>query len=129
MRALRLSRITTIRYSRMWPAVRRMRKRQRLALRGEVLFKLPSDAQLLVTGRYAREDVHAGSWEERATYNVGPGVDAYLPANVNQYGACPGCNASGVPNSGPFTIRDNLSGLRRSRPQASARSTPRTSRE
>jgi iron complex outermembrane receptor protein len=81
------------------------------ALRGEVLFKLPSDAQLLVTGRYAREDVHAGSWEERATHNVGPGVDAYLPANVNQYGACAGCNASGVPNSGPFTTRDNLSGF------------------
>ena len=81
------------------------------ALRGELLFKLPTDARLLVTGRYAREDVHAGSWEERATYNVGPGVDAYLPSNLNQYGTCPGCNASGVPNSGPFTIRDNLSGF------------------
>src|SRR3569833_136936 len=33
------------------------------ALRGELLFKLPSDAQLLLTGRYARQDVHAGSWE------------------------------------------------------------------
>src|SRR3977135_876249 len=31
------------------------------ALRGEVLFKLPADSQLLVTGRYAREDVHAES--------------------------------------------------------------------
>ncbi len=81
------------------------------ALRGELLFKLRADAQLLVTGRYAREDVHAGSWEERATYNVGPGVDAFLPSNLNQYGTCPGCNASGVPNSGPFTTRDNLSGF------------------
>jgi iron complex outermembrane receptor protein len=81
------------------------------ALRGELLFKLPTDAQLLVTGRYAREDVHAGSWEERATYNIGPGVDAYLPASLNQYGTCPGCNASGVSNSGPFTTRDNLSGF------------------
>src|ERR1700716_1861987 len=56
------------------------------ALRGELLFKLPADSQLLVTGRYAREDVHAGSWEVRATYNVGPGVDAFLPANQDHYG-------------------------------------------
>jgi iron complex outermembrane receptor protein len=61
--------------------------------------------------KWSSEDVHAGSWEERATYNVGPGVDAYLPANLDQYGTCPGCNASGVPNSGPFTTRDNLSGF------------------
>jgi iron complex outermembrane receptor protein len=82
------------------------------ALRGEVLFKLPSDGQLLVTGRYAREDVHAGSWEVRATYfNPAVGTDTFLPANLNQYGVCPGCNASGVPNSGPFTTRDNLSGF------------------
>lgn len=82
------------------------------ALRGELLFKLPADAQLLVTGRYAREDVHAGSWEERATYfDTVSGMDQFLPANLNQYGTCPGCNASGVPNSGPFTTRDNLSGF------------------
>jgi iron complex outermembrane receptor protein len=83
------------------------------ALRGELLFKLPEAAQLLLIGRYARQDVHAGSWEERATYNVGPGVNDYLPPDVNQYGTCPGCNASGVPNSGPFTIRDNISGFAR----------------
>jgi iron complex outermembrane recepter protein len=82
------------------------------ALRGELLFKLPADAQLLLTGRYAKQDVHAGSWEERATYfDKVTGMDQYLPANLNQYGTCPGCNASGVPNSGPFTIRDNLSGF------------------
>jgi len=82
------------------------------ALRGELLFKLPADAQLLVTGRYAKQDVHAGSWEQRATYfNSDAGMDQYLPANLNQYGTCPGCNASGVPNSGPFTTRDNLSGF------------------
>jgi iron complex outermembrane recepter protein len=84
------------------------------ALRGELLFKLPSDAQLLLTGRYARQDVHAGSWEERATYfDSVTGMDQYLPANLNQYGTCPGCNASGVPDSGPFTTRDNLSGFAR----------------
>ena len=81
------------------------------ALRTEFLFDLPGAAQLLLTGRYARQDVNAGSWEERATYNVAPGVDGFLPANLNYYGTCPGCNASGVPNSGPFTIRDNLSGF------------------
>jgi len=82
------------------------------ALRAELLFKLPSDAQLLLTGRYARQDVHAGSWEERATYlDPATGLSAYLPANVDAYGTCPGCNASGVPNSGPFTTRDNYSGF------------------
>ncbi|HUI59612.1 MAG TPA: TonB-dependent receptor, partial [Steroidobacteraceae bacterium] len=80
------------------------------ALRGELLFKLPSDARLLVTGRFAREDVHAGSWEERATKNVALGYDVYLPPDENYWGTCNGCNASGVPNSGPFTIRDNISG-------------------
>jgi iron complex outermembrane receptor protein len=66
------------------------------ALRGELLFKLPADAQLLLTGRYARQDVHAGSWEERATYmSPDTHLSAYLPANVDAYGTCPGCNASG----------------------------------
>ena len=83
------------------------------ALRGELLFKLPSDARLLVTGRFAREDVHAGSWEERATKNVALGYDVYLPPDENYWGTCNGCNASGVPNSGPFTIRDNISGFAR----------------
>src|SRR5215470_10756255 len=63
------------------------------ALRAELLFKLPSAAQLLLIGRYARQDVHAGSWEERATYNVAPGVNDYLPPTVNAWGTCPGCNA------------------------------------
>ena len=71
------------------------------ALRGELLFKLPAEGQLLLTGRYAKQDVHAGSWEERATYfDSATGMDQYLPANLNQYGTCPGCNASGVANSG-----------------------------
>ncbi|MBV9620694.1 MAG: TonB-dependent receptor, partial [Gammaproteobacteria bacterium] len=29
------------------------------------------------------------------------------------YGTCPGCNASGLPNSGPFVIRDSISGFTR----------------
>ena len=83
------------------------------ALRGQLLFKLPAQAQLLVSGRYSREDVHAGSWEERPTYNVAPGVDVYVPGNANPYGTCDGCNASGLPASGPFNIRDNVSGFAR----------------
>jgi iron complex outermembrane receptor protein len=82
------------------------------ALRGELLFKLPADAQLLVTGRFAREDVHAGSWEERPTYfNSDLGIDVFLPSNMNAYGNCNGCNATGVQASGPFTIHDNISGF------------------
>src|ERR1700760_2188089 len=82
------------------------------ALRGELLFKLPADAQLLVTGRFSREDVHAGSWEQRPTYfNSATGVDEFLPSNMNVYGTCNGCNATGLTASGPFTTNDNISGF------------------
>ncbi len=82
------------------------------ALRGELLFKLPNTGELLVTGRFAREDVHAGAWEERPIYNAvpGSGIDVFVPANLNPYGTCNGCNASGLTASGPFTTRDNMSG-------------------
>ncbi|HEX3847273.1 MAG TPA: TonB-dependent receptor [Steroidobacteraceae bacterium] len=80
------------------------------ALRGQLLFKLPNEGQLLFIARGSRENVGAGSWEEYAAYNTGNGVDAFLPSNVNAYGTCPGCNATGLTNSGPFTIRDNISG-------------------
>src|ERR1700724_2122106 len=45
------------------------------ALRGQLLFKLPGNSQLLLLGRLSRTDVHAGSWEERATMNIAPGSD------------------------------------------------------
>ena len=32
------------------------------ALRAQLLFKLPDSSQLLMSARYARQDVHAGSW-------------------------------------------------------------------
>ncbi len=80
------------------------------ALRGQLLFKLPNTAQLLLNARASRENVSAGSWEEYATQGVGNGLDVFVGPNENPYGTCPGCNATGVPNSGPFTIRDNISG-------------------
>ncbi|MBV9697318.1 MAG: TonB-dependent receptor plug domain-containing protein, partial [Gammaproteobacteria bacterium] len=80
------------------------------ALRGQLLFKMPDASQLLLLARFSRTDVHAGSWEERATMNIAPGIDVYAGPNDNPYGTCPGCNASGLTNSGPFTIRDNISG-------------------
>ena len=85
------------------------------ALRGQLLFKLPNDAQLLFSARRSREDVHAGSWEEYATRpsGNGDGVDVFLGPNENPYGTCNGCNGSGIANSGPFTIRDNISGYAR----------------
>jgi iron complex outermembrane recepter protein len=81
------------------------------ALRGQLLFKLPGNSQLLLLGRFSRTDVHAGSWEERTTMNIAPGIDVYAGPNDNPYGTCPGCNASGLPNSGPFVIRDSISGF------------------
>jgi iron complex outermembrane receptor protein len=81
------------------------------ALRGQLLFKLANNSQLLLLGRFSRTDVHAGSWEERATMNIAPGIDVYAGPNDNPWGTCPGCNASGLPNSGPFVIRDSISGF------------------
>ncbi len=83
------------------------------SLRGQLLFKLPDSAQLLLLARFGRTDVHAGSWEEYATKYIGNGVDVFVGPNENVYGTCAGCNASGLPNSGPFTIRDSISGYTR----------------
>ncbi len=80
------------------------------ALRGQLLFKLADSGQLLLNARASRENVSAGSWEEYATKPIGNGVDVLLGSTENFWGTCPGCNATGLPNSGPFTIRDNISG-------------------
>ncbi len=82
-------------------------------LRGQLLFKLPDSAQLLLLGRLSRTDVHAGSWETLTTKNIASGIDVLAGPNDNPYGTCPGCNASGLPNSGPFVIRDSISGFTR----------------
>src|SRR5947207_2132022 len=37
----------------------------------------------------------------------------FVPPNENFYNTCAGCNASGLPNSGPFVIRDSISGFTR----------------
>src|SRR6267378_7334802 len=73
------------------------------ALRGQLLFKLPQSAQLLLIARASRENVNAGSWEEYAVKPVGNGVDVFVGPN-DPYWGCPGCNATGLQNSGPFTI-------------------------
>src|SRR5256885_8613161 len=80
-------------------------------LRGQLLFKLPDSSQLLLLGRLSRTDVHAGSWETLTTMNIAPGIDVLAGPNDNPYGTCPGCNASGLPPSGPFVIRDSISGF------------------
>jgi len=82
------------------------------ALRGQLLFKLPAESELLLNARASRENVSAGSWEEYAAKGIGNGVDVFLGPTDTTYG-CPGCNGSGLPNSGPFTIRDNISGYAR----------------
>lgn len=83
------------------------------AIRGQLLFKLPDASQLLLIGRASRTDVHAGSWEVRTTKNIAPGIDVLAGPQDNIYGTGPGNNASGLPNSGPFTIRDSISGYTR----------------
>src|SRR5947208_3377450 len=82
-------------------------------LRGQLLFKLPDSSQLLLLGRLSRTDVHAGSWETLTTKKVASGIDVLAGPNDNPYGTCPGCNASGLPPSGPFVIRDSIRGFTR----------------
>jgi iron complex outermembrane receptor protein len=79
------------------------------ALRGQLLVKLPAESELLLNARASRENVSAGSWEEYAAKGIGNGVDVFVGPTDTTYG-CPGCNGSGLQNSGPFTIRDNISG-------------------
>ncbi len=81
------------------------------ALRGQLLFKLPGSSELLLSARASREDVHAGSWEEKATRPSGnnDGVDVFVGPNDTFWG-CAGCNATGLTNSGSYTTRDNISG-------------------
>jgi iron complex outermembrane receptor protein len=81
------------------------------AIRGQLLFKLPSNSELLLSARASREDVHAGSWEEKATKPSGnnDGVDVFVGPNDTFWG-CAGCNGSGLTNSGSYTTRDNVSG-------------------
>lgn len=83
------------------------------AVRGQLLFKNVGGGELLLNGRASREDVHAGSWETFAITLDPNGNDRPLGPNENFYGTCPGCNASGLPNSGPFTTRDNQAGYAR----------------
>ncbi len=83
------------------------------AVRGQLLFKLGDAGDLLFIGRVARTDVHAGSWEVRTTKNIAPGIDVLAGPADDPYGTGPGNNASGLPNSGPFTIRDSISGYTR----------------
>jgi iron complex outermembrane receptor protein len=79
------------------------------AIRGQLLFKLPSSSELLLNARASREDVHAGSWEEKAAKSLGNGLDVFVGPTDTTYG-CAGCNGSGLTNSGSYTTRDNVSG-------------------
>ena len=81
------------------------------ALRGQVSFDLPDSANFLVSARFGRTDVHAGSWEVYTTKNIGPGVNALAGPTEDPWGTGPGRNATGVPGGQDFTIHDNLSGF------------------
>jgi len=83
------------------------------AVRGQALFKDVVGGQLLLNARFSREDVHAGSWEQYATLPGANGYNGLAGPNDNPYGTCPGCNASGIPSSAPFTTTNNQAGYAR----------------
>ena len=80
------------------------------SLRGQLLWKNLAGGQLLLSAHASREDVHAGAWEQYATVAGANGYDTLQGPNGNFWGTCKGCNASGVPDSSPFTTRDNRAG-------------------
>jgi iron complex outermembrane receptor protein len=80
------------------------------AVRGQVLFQDLGGGQLLLNARAARQDVHAGAWEQYATA-FGNNGENYLIGQDNYWGTCPGCNASGIPNAAKFTTTDNRAGF------------------
>ena len=67
---------------------------------------------MLLNARATRADQRAGGWEQYAT---NPGADGYnqLAGAANIWGACGGCNASGIPNSPEFTTTNNRAGYAR----------------
>ena len=83
------------------------------SLRGQLLFKDAGGGQLLLNARTSRADVHAGSWEQYATFPQASGANTLAGPNDNPYGTCNGCNWSGIPSSAPFTTTDNQAGYAR----------------
>ena len=79
-------------------------------VRGQLLFKDVGGGQLLLSARAAKQDVHAGAWEQAPISPGANGYDSIASATDNFYGTCPGCNASGLTASPPYTTRDNQAG-------------------
>jgi iron complex outermembrane recepter protein len=82
-------------------------------VRGQILFKDIGGGALLLNARTAREDVHAGAWEQYATVPGANGYNTLAGPGDNPWGTCNQCNASGIPSSAPFTITDNRAGYAR----------------
>ena len=83
------------------------------SVRGQLLFKDAGGGQLLLNARQSREDVHAGSWEQYATFPQASGANTLAGPNDNPYGTCNGCNWSGIPSSAPYTTTNNQAGYAR----------------
>jgi iron complex outermembrane receptor protein len=93
------------------------------ALRGQLLFKLGDQSELLFIARVAKQDVKAGAWESRTTVGLGGGLDTFLPAGgdigygVGNHGPCTnGTNVTpctGYPGSGAFSTYGNFQGYAR----------------
>ena len=81
------------------------------AVRGQLLFQNLGGGQLLLNARANRQDVHAGAWEQYATFFGNNGENYLIGPQDNPWGTCPGCNASGVPSASKFTTTDNRAGF------------------
>ena len=57
----------------------------------------PSDTiDVLLNGHASKNDAHMGAWQHESTYSPDGGITSLaLPADLDVYGTCPGCDAFG----------------------------------
>jgi iron complex outermembrane recepter protein len=81
------------------------------AVRGQLRFQPNSELQIDTNVHAAAQHIHAGFYKNIATYPdpANHGLATWLPANLNFWGSCPGCDPAGyrVPASYNFFTQDS----------------------
>ncbi len=66
------------------------------AVRVQLAVQAADNLDLLFNVHGSKNDAHMGAWQHESTYSPDGGITSLaLPADVNYYGTCPGCDAFG----------------------------------